>query len=606
MTKTLDITLKDDNIIRVFDDYIGRIISSTKDYYEKEALEYFSDYIPENGVIYDIGANIGNHTVYFTKCFNPKKVYAFEPAEKIYEILKYNIKVNGLENLETFNYAVGEKSGKASLNYNQENTGASNIQLNKNGEIKVVSLDDLNLEEPDLIKVDVEGLEYEVIKGMVNHLNNASPVLWVEIFSEHYPKVDELLSSMNYIQVDRYLDNYVYIKPKNYADLENIANTFKSKPLRRFTNRIQELNFKYRNVTEGMQKLKNEISKVEKNYNQIKGINGNLENKLALLNADNEALKEKLKLLKVVEENEKELKVEKLNKQHIKEKNELLNEITELKAKSTFLLDVMEKDKKETEIRFHHLKNIEDSLTKKIEALIQKEDRHADKYLSLLAEKEEKIKLLEGNYAKVEEKSGLDEEKLVTIKKKLHITKEENERLAVEKINLEAELQQAIIDNICLLNKEEELLSKIENEVVLEREKLMDSCRKLEKRNQELSNNYQNLQEARDAIAINYNSLQKEYEQLFKASQKIEYDRKVINFTYEALQKEHEHLVQNYNNLQSENRVLLKDLKDYKQKYEKIKGKYTALKNSRLGKLTLKYWGLLKGYKDSKEQETKK
>lgn len=113
MTNTLDLVLKNANVIRVMDDYIGGIIRSTHDYYEKEVLEYFKEYLPINGVIYDIGANIGNHTLYFSNYLGPKKVYSFEPAKELYDVLAFNVQANNLKNVEVFNYAAGKENGEA-------------------------------------------------------------------------------------------------------------------------------------------------------------------------------------------------------------------------------------------------------------------------------------------------------------------------------------------------------------------------------------------------------------------------------------------------------------------------------------------------------------
>ena len=53
--------------------------------------------MPTNGIVYDIGANIGNHTLYFSRTLNPKKIYSFEPAKELFETLNFNIKVNGFK-----------------------------------------------------------------------------------------------------------------------------------------------------------------------------------------------------------------------------------------------------------------------------------------------------------------------------------------------------------------------------------------------------------------------------------------------------------------------------------------------------------------------------
>ena len=79
-------------------------IARDSDYFEKEILDYMAEHYPQQDVILDIGANIGNHTVYFSQYLENSAVIAFEPVFENYSLLNYNTR--NLPNVLTRNEAV--------------------------------------------------------------------------------------------------------------------------------------------------------------------------------------------------------------------------------------------------------------------------------------------------------------------------------------------------------------------------------------------------------------------------------------------------------------------------------------------------------------------
>lgn len=621
MTKTLDLILKDSTIIRVMDDYIGRIIHSSQDYYEKELLEYFKEYMPTNGIVYDIGANIGNHTLYFSRTLNPKKIYSFEPAKELFETLNFNIKVNGFKNIELFNYAVGKEIGEALLNYNHKNTGASNISSDGHELVKSVALDKLKIEKPDFVKIDVEGFEYDVIQGMQKILQVSSPVLWIEIFSDNYFVVDQLLEELNYVQVDRYLDNYIYVRLTKEQGLDNIVKRFKSKPLRTFNEKIKELNTKYRKATVNIDNLKERVKVADEKYHIIDNEKNSLKEQLLLVKAEKEGIIKRVNLLERVYE---------------RKNQESMAQLEELRE---------------------HLK--------KIEALICVKNEEIDDYLKLMVEKENKVKLLEEKNIEIQGVVKDKEKYILNLIRELEKSNEKNEKLIMQKINLEMEVQQEIINNLQILSREEESLLKLEAEFNKGNNDFMKSIKQLQKEKNKLKNDNKK-------ISVKYEDLQMESEQILKICQKIELEREhSINNYRESeekkeqqlleLQKEKKQLlrfVENYKikfkeaiekaredrvnvlsqfedyqnkslkmineeregkenalNLlkqyedkskqmvekaQREKESLMQELNIYKVKYRDISKRYLSLKNSTLGKITLKYWSMLNRIKNNK------
>lgn len=85
-------------------------------FYESDQLQIMSSYIKKDAVILDIGANIGNHSVYWATHNRAKKVYAFEPVRRTFEILQKNIQINRLETkIQPFNIGLSDKKINASV-----------------------------------------------------------------------------------------------------------------------------------------------------------------------------------------------------------------------------------------------------------------------------------------------------------------------------------------------------------------------------------------------------------------------------------------------------------------------------------------------------------
>ena len=198
-----------------------------KNYFEKKELQVVCkdynngeiDKIIKNSVVLDIGTNIGNHTLYFLNECGAKKVYCFEPVKDTFEILKYNIKLNNLESFVVLmNVGVGRKSGKAHIgSYTQMNTGMTTLDLADDGEIKIISIDELDISEKvGLVKIDVEGFELDVIKGMIQTVQRHKPYIMIEIQNTNFDQTNKILQGQGYqyIILDEQFNykNYLYFQ----------------------------------------------------------------------------------------------------------------------------------------------------------------------------------------------------------------------------------------------------------------------------------------------------------------------------------------------------------------------------------------------------------
>jgi len=166
----------------------GLYIPNTDIYFPKNGFQVdhvfaVFDYVKKFGVALDVGAHVGSWCVHMAKRF--KTVYAFEPAPDSFECLQKN--VGHFPNVHLYNVAVGEKKGKCAVVEDISrpgNTGSRFISRGK-GTVDLIRLDDLNIEKCNLMKLDVEGYEYPVLRGAQNILNKFRPVIIMEVKTFH-------------------------------------------------------------------------------------------------------------------------------------------------------------------------------------------------------------------------------------------------------------------------------------------------------------------------------------------------------------------------------------------------------------------------------------
>lgn len=175
-------------------DLIQSKICSSNDFYERQLLDVIGNITPPNSVFIDIGANIGNHTL-FMAAKTQARVFAFEPNKKNYYRLERNIKLSKLTaNVESHNIAIGKKTATVrSVILSHENTGSAIVQQttenDKNG-VDLVRLDDFLAVNPVIfggelvVKIDVEGMEVDVLEGMINTIEKYKPVIICEASSD--------------------------------------------------------------------------------------------------------------------------------------------------------------------------------------------------------------------------------------------------------------------------------------------------------------------------------------------------------------------------------------------------------------------------------------
>ena len=205
-------------------DCIQSHILSKGDFFEGDLLRhvrknYFQNGLGRGGATYkvlDIGANIGNHAVFFAKFCN-SNVTSFEPQPAIFSILKKNIELNSAP-VNPINLGLGNSESFGVLNdYDSNNTGATKLcTTNCQTNIKIVALDSLEIDNVDFIKIDVESFENQVLKGGSETITNSHPIIWIEIFNENFNEVNSHLKHLGYELKEKLADcDYIFTPVKN-------------------------------------------------------------------------------------------------------------------------------------------------------------------------------------------------------------------------------------------------------------------------------------------------------------------------------------------------------------------------------------------------------
>lgn len=175
------------------DTYIGKSLDTYGEWSEGE-VHVFSQIIRKGWRVFDVGANLGAFTVPFSKMVGPQGlVVAFEPQRIVYQLLVANVALNEITNTVVHNMAVGKETGVLpvpKINYTvPANFGALSL-LDKSllagaekDQVPLTTLDTLarSLQRcPHFVKVDVEGMERDVLEGSVEVLGFCSPILYIE------------------------------------------------------------------------------------------------------------------------------------------------------------------------------------------------------------------------------------------------------------------------------------------------------------------------------------------------------------------------------------------------------------------------------------------
>ena len=179
---------------------------------EKNHEKFMLDIARDCEVIFDVGANIGYYTVQFGRLANGQ-VYSFEPMSYQFNILKKNVELNNLANVATLKSIVTDSVGVKRIYFSSmNNTGMSSLELKSDTyeDVKTIMIDDYcrenEIDAIDLVKIDVEGHELCVLKGMSTLLSGKKVKnIFIEMNNQTLPAAGTSIDS-----VVGFLDKFGY------------------------------------------------------------------------------------------------------------------------------------------------------------------------------------------------------------------------------------------------------------------------------------------------------------------------------------------------------------------------------------------------------------
>ncbi len=166
------------------DGVIGPCLKNYGEWSEGENI-IMSQFIEKGDIVIDIGANIGTTVLSLSKQVGNKgKVLAFEPQSQISQCLNTNLTLNGITNVIVDNAAISKNCGWAKINDRdfEENGRYGEAGISESGSTKVrtINLDEIEVDNCSLIKIDIEGHEWEAIQGGKKFLLKHKPALYME------------------------------------------------------------------------------------------------------------------------------------------------------------------------------------------------------------------------------------------------------------------------------------------------------------------------------------------------------------------------------------------------------------------------------------------
>jgi FkbM family methyltransferase len=184
--------------------------------YEVPIQNIFAQHLKTGAVFYDIGANVGFFSIVAAKLVGDSgKVIAFEPGKDNAQAIRHNGALNNFKQIEVIEKAISNNSGSGQLLLAKYSGGhalaTADAPPDLAGEITVdvVSIDDLIaqklIEPPNFVKVDVEGAELDVLKGMKETIKTYQPTIIYEVddgdrtaYERKYQELADFMHSLDY------------------------------------------------------------------------------------------------------------------------------------------------------------------------------------------------------------------------------------------------------------------------------------------------------------------------------------------------------------------------------------------------------------------------
>ncbi|MEO1137907.1 MAG: FkbM family methyltransferase [Pseudomonadota bacterium] len=177
-------------------------------FYEPEELDIMRRFFPVGGRFLDIGANVGNHSVYMAKFLHASRIVLVEPNPDAIRLLESNILLNGLGGVcdrSRLGYGLSDGvADSAFIRVGRNNLGGARVKEGQ-GDVPLASGDQLLGDEVfDLIKIDVEGMEMKVLAGMATYLARHPTPIFIEVDKVNYEAFEAWTVAQGYTKQARF------------------------------------------------------------------------------------------------------------------------------------------------------------------------------------------------------------------------------------------------------------------------------------------------------------------------------------------------------------------------------------------------------------------
>jgi FkbM family methyltransferase len=206
------------------DIYIGRAMDLYGEYSERE-VQFVSALLRKGSVVIECGANIGCHTIPMARIVGQEgRIIAFEPQRFIHSFLCANVALNDMHNITVERAGVGgerKTMGVPSLDYSQRgNFGGCQLLPSSPELVSVAPIDDIEITSLDLIKMDIEGMEFEALLGAQRTIARLRPMVVLE--GSHEQEAEKLIDLLFEWDYELYWHFPPMFNPDNYAQrIEN-------------------------------------------------------------------------------------------------------------------------------------------------------------------------------------------------------------------------------------------------------------------------------------------------------------------------------------------------------------------------------------------------
>ncbi len=175
-------------------DGIQRFLAAGE-FYDLRQLRFHQQLVAKKRVVLDVGSNIGNHALFYAMHTLTSKVVVFEPNPIAQDVLRENVRLNGVGNIDLAHVAYGVGAERATMavgpvpGHNLGGTALVSADEGDGVQVEIAPLDELVIDEPiSFIKIDVEGMELPVLTGAEQTIERWRPAIAIEIANAHIPK----------------------------------------------------------------------------------------------------------------------------------------------------------------------------------------------------------------------------------------------------------------------------------------------------------------------------------------------------------------------------------------------------------------------------------